>query len=121
MLASTEEKALLRYLYLREKSDLYDGTPQDICAIMQELRKLDEEDHFVYGFCLYGHIGPDYVSEDMAYTLGTLEDLVLAKVSHDWLKVELTTLGRVWATGLHFCEQLEEKLVERLKLDGKEL
>jgi hypothetical protein len=120
MLASTEEKALLRYLYLREKSPLFKGNPQDIVEIMSELREIDKEDHYVYGFCLYGHVGEDYVDWDMACTLGTLEELHLATVSKDWLQVELTTLGRLFGVELHFCEQLEEKLKDRLKLEDNQ-
>lgn len=114
MLASTEEKALLRFLFLSENAgwgeDTSGGRKIDLGTVIRELRIIDETHGRRYGFALYGN---EY-SADVRLTIRNLEDLELIVFDPGNPHVTLTGDGRRFGKCLRFSEDLEAILAARL-------
>lgn len=107
VLASTEEKALLRYLYLRE--EYLNEEHQHLDEVLIELTEFDKKHNYDYGFSYYCN------PRNIWAAIGTLEDLVLARYESNSGHIALTMTGRCYGNEIEFAGKLEEDLRETFK------
>jgi hypothetical protein len=106
MRATTEHKAILRFLHLREKA-MANGAYVEVAKLSQELRTLDAKTSD-------GHYGLSVLlgaeNENLHLTLTFLDQLGMVSFKPDNPGVELTEFGRALACGLELPGQLEENV-----------
>jgi hypothetical protein len=113
MLATTEEKALLRVLFLREKAcfgnPTEEGRKADLDELLKELAKIDRESGHCFGFSLYGGTR----SKDVSWTVNNLVELDLVRFDPSNPHLTLTPKGRGFGMQLEFVQELEQILQHR--------
>jgi len=109
VLATTGYKAVLLYLYRREAERGRESLEVD--ALLDELRRLDGELGGAYGFSSLG----DAYSFSAEITLAFLEETGYARYFPQNPHVELTELGRGFASLLNFPDPVEQQLPDFLK------
>lgn len=106
METNTEQKALLRYLYLREE---FLDPNADLLDVFDELDTIDKETNGVYGLS-------DVVNSPFAQgAICFMDQSGLLTFKPENPHVELTFLGRVFANKLNFPKNLEDLISLWLK------
>jgi len=104
MLASTGYKSILRYLYYRE--DAMEEKNVDLQKVLLELSNLDYQANQQYGLSKLGSVN----SFDVQINLAFLHERGLINYDPSNPHVELTEMGRCFASCLEFPEEIENAL-----------
>jgi hypothetical protein len=95
-LASTEEKALLRYLYMRGEALNCHDHGHNLAEALRELDEIDHRNNDRFGFSSY----PD--AYGMRGVVGMLSSMGLVRADYENPHVVLTESGKEFAEHLYF-------------------